>query len=194
MATLNQLANTAKKEIATGDTNIRNADKHYAKAGKALIAAKKKLKHGEWIPWIKNHVLISERRSQELMEIATGKKTVDDIRDRKKRVARSGRAKSALHSADLPIACDFDWSNVTAADFGGDADRAYRAQATHYNREATTLAETHPLLSLNNTRLINDKEIQAMRDVAQVWLDAADKVARLKTKGFYNATNTKDVG
>jgi hypothetical protein len=44
--------------------------KHAITAGSLLIAAKAKLKHGEWLPWLRDHCLISERTAQLYMRLA----------------------------------------------------------------------------------------------------------------------------
>jgi len=48
----------------------QQADKNYIEIGKLLIEAKDRLKHGEWINWLKNNIEISLSKSENLMRIA----------------------------------------------------------------------------------------------------------------------------
>jgi hypothetical protein len=43
---------------------------HAAAAGKMLIEAKAQLKHGQWLPWLRDHCSLSERKAQRYMAIA----------------------------------------------------------------------------------------------------------------------------
>jgi Protein of unknown function (DUF3102) len=45
------------------------AAEHAITAGNGLIEAKALLKHGEWLPWLKEHVGFSERTAQMYMKI-----------------------------------------------------------------------------------------------------------------------------
>jgi hypothetical protein len=106
--TLDQLGQKAAAAIKSGDNAAymsRNAslqaDEHYLKAGKYLLTAKKQVKHGEWLAWLKKHG-IAERTAQEHMSVASDKTSVSKIRDRKKEASRKIRAEeSALRNADL---------------------------------------------------------------------------------------------
>ena len=42
---------------------------HAVAAGKMLIVAKEQLKHGEWLPWLRDHCSLSERKAQRYMVI-----------------------------------------------------------------------------------------------------------------------------
>ena len=48
----------------------QQADKNYIEIGRLLIEAKDRLKHGEWINWLKNNIEISLTKSENLMRIA----------------------------------------------------------------------------------------------------------------------------
>src|SRR5262245_38957693 len=43
---------------------------HALTAGKLLVEAKAKVKHGEWLPWLKANVRFSERTAQGYMRVA----------------------------------------------------------------------------------------------------------------------------
>jgi hypothetical protein len=182
MATLNELANTAKRELVAGDNSATAAERHYTLAGKALLIAKKQVEHGNWLRWLVKHQ-IGKRRAQEVMEIAEKKKTVKQMRDRVKKATQHSRTKNALRDAHFKDdACDYDWDNVQEADFGNPS-RAYKAQAEHYRREALHLATAYPLLNDKvDLYVITDKEIQAVHKVAQAWSDVATALARRKAK------------
>jgi hypothetical protein len=39
-------------------------------AGRKLIEAKEMLQHGEWLPWLRDHIGIGERTAQDYMRLA----------------------------------------------------------------------------------------------------------------------------
>lgn len=49
---------------------VRTAAERAIEAGHALLEAKSLVKHGEWLPWLKQHARISERSAQFYMKIA----------------------------------------------------------------------------------------------------------------------------
>ncbi|MGH2964299.1 MAG: DUF3102 domain-containing protein [Solirubrobacterales bacterium] len=64
--TLKQLAQTANRCHKTSEANA-------AKAGAALIEAKERVEHGEWLTWLhENCPDIPERRAQHYMSLARG--------------------------------------------------------------------------------------------------------------------------
>lgn len=69
----NRLAALAA-DIRSAHTGVRDAAKTAAEkaieAGRALIEAKGLLKHGQWLPWLKEHCQLSERTAQLYMHIA----------------------------------------------------------------------------------------------------------------------------
>lgn len=60
-------------EIKIAHAGVNSAAKvaaeHAIEAGRALIEAKALLKHGEWLPWLKEHVGFSDRTAQIYMKI-----------------------------------------------------------------------------------------------------------------------------
>src|SRR4051794_24498843 len=58
-----KIAHAGVKDAAT------LAAEHAINAGRALIEAKALLRHGEWLPWLKEHVGFSERTAQLYMKI-----------------------------------------------------------------------------------------------------------------------------
>src|SRR5262245_474716 len=93
---------------------------------------------------------------------------------------KGGRPKGSKskRSSKVINPCDYDWSNIQEADFGNPT-QAYRAQAEHYRREATSLATGYPLLSKKiDLNIITDLEIQAVRKVAQAWLTVVETLTQ----------------
>ena len=59
-------------------------------AGDLLIEAKAQVKHGQWLPWLSDHVQISERTAQLYIRLAKNRAEIE-------------KAKSAMHVADLTL-------------------------------------------------------------------------------------------
>jgi hypothetical protein len=59
-------------------------------AGDLLIEAKAQVPHGQWLPWLQDHVQISERTAQLYMRLAKNRAEIE-------------KAKSAMHVADLTL-------------------------------------------------------------------------------------------
>lgn len=53
-----------------GDGHTRKGLPHYRQAGDALIKAKARVKHGEWLKWLKDHVKCSPARCRAYMALA----------------------------------------------------------------------------------------------------------------------------
>jgi hypothetical protein len=104
--TLDQLGKKASDEIKLGNGAIDvaneahlHAGQHYLKAGKYLLAAKKQVERGAWLPWLKKHGIV-ERTAQEYMALASNKTTITKVRERKKESMRKIRAQTAPRGAD----------------------------------------------------------------------------------------------
>src|SRR5262249_42658025 len=77
-----QLIRHIKAHIARGDKAKEKSDQHYIAAG-CYLATLKKGNAGNWSEWealLKTKVGISTGRASELMQIADGRKTVEQIR------------------------------------------------------------------------------------------------------------------
>jgi hypothetical protein len=61
-------------EIRRAHADVQDAAKTAAEraiaAGHTLIEAKQLVKHGEWLPWLKEHCELAERTAQTYMRIA----------------------------------------------------------------------------------------------------------------------------
>ena len=50
---------------------------HAMAAGDLLIEAKAQLKHGQWLPWLAKHCVISERTAQLYVKLAKKRTTIE---------------------------------------------------------------------------------------------------------------------
>jgi len=97
-----QLVRTIKAHIAKGDHASEKAEQHYIAAGQHLKALK--AQHGgtwaEWAALLKNRVGIGKSRASELMQIADGRRTIEQVRAATgERTART----RALQSSSLSL-------------------------------------------------------------------------------------------
>src|SRR5258708_20000263 len=67
---LESLATRIRKEQRAIEAALTSIAAHVMAAGDLLIEAKKKLKHGEWLPWLTLHCEISKRTSQVYIPLA----------------------------------------------------------------------------------------------------------------------------
>ena len=73
------LAAEIRKAHADVQDAARAAAEHAITAGKALIEAKGLVKHGEWLPWLREHCALAERTAQVYMQIAKTGLTADVV-------------------------------------------------------------------------------------------------------------------
>jgi hypothetical protein len=64
------LARRINDEFAAGMKSSEQALAHFLKAGRALLVAKGKVAHGEWINWIEGHLKCSARQANRYMALA----------------------------------------------------------------------------------------------------------------------------
>ena len=43
---------------------LKDSVRHAIEAGSLLLEAKEQLKHGQWLPWLRDHCIMSERTAQ----------------------------------------------------------------------------------------------------------------------------------
>ena len=67
---LERLATRIRKEQRAIEAALTSIAAHVMAAGDLLIEAKKKLPHGQWLPWLTIHCEISERTAQVYMQLA----------------------------------------------------------------------------------------------------------------------------
>jgi hypothetical protein len=64
------LAAEIRRAHADVQEAARTAAEHAITAGHALLEAKELLKHGQWLPWLREHCALAERTAQLYMKIA----------------------------------------------------------------------------------------------------------------------------
>jgi hypothetical protein len=67
---LTDLAARIRVEHEACDAALKRGLQHAVAAGKLLIEAKAQLKHGQWLPWLREHCGIPERSARRYMQIA----------------------------------------------------------------------------------------------------------------------------
>jgi hypothetical protein len=85
---LTDLAARIKAEHEAIKVSLRESVQHAFAAGELLIEAKKQLKHGQWLPWLRDRCTISERTAQLYMRCAKSRAEIE---------------KSAMGVADLTL-------------------------------------------------------------------------------------------
>jgi Protein of unknown function (DUF3102) len=76
---LDQLARTANVEHAAYEATQSAAIAHAINAGQALIEAKHRLAHGEWLGWLEANVEFSDRTARIYMRIAANRQRVANM-------------------------------------------------------------------------------------------------------------------
>jgi hypothetical protein len=74
---------------------------HAIAAGDALIEAKARLPHGEWLPWLREHAEFGERTARHYMAIARNRKRVADLGSVRAAVAELAEPKPKPVKTDL---------------------------------------------------------------------------------------------
>jgi hypothetical protein len=70
------LAARINQEHAAGEAATRKGLAHFLAAGRALIVAKSKCRHGQWESWVKDNLKMSLRRAQRYMALAQAENDV----------------------------------------------------------------------------------------------------------------------
>jgi hypothetical protein len=95
--TESKLVRTIKAHIEKGDRATEKAEQHYIAAGQHLKTLKA-AHSGTWAEWealLKDKIGIGKSRASELMQIADGRKTVEQVRARTAEGMRQIRAKTS---------------------------------------------------------------------------------------------------
>ena len=71
LVSLDDLATRIRTEHAAVSIALKQSLEHAMVAGDLLIEAKRQVSHGEWLPWLSDHCMISERTAQLYMRVAT---------------------------------------------------------------------------------------------------------------------------
>jgi hypothetical protein len=102
------LANTIKASIAAGDKAADKAEQHYKAAGLYLVEAKRlNAKTSEtWPTFLISKCNIGSRRADELISIAEGRTSLEEVRDKNKQANAAYRERQSAsrdaHSSETP--------------------------------------------------------------------------------------------
>src|SRR4051794_23039449 len=75
--TLVDLAARIRIEHAATSAALRTSVEHAMTAGDLLLEAKAEVPHGHWLPWLREHCVISERTAQLYMRTAKNRNAVE---------------------------------------------------------------------------------------------------------------------
>jgi hypothetical protein len=109
---LADLAGRIKAEHEAVSIALKDSVRHAIEAGTLLIEAKEQLKHGQWLPWLRDHCTISERTAQLYMRCAKNRTEIEDqIRNGIADLSLSEAAAMLALSSDIKKLFDFfqDW-------------------------------------------------------------------------------------
>jgi hypothetical protein len=67
---LTDLAARIKAEHDASTLAIKRGVEHAIRCGRLLIDAKEQIKHGQWLPWLRDHCGVNERTAQQYMRLA----------------------------------------------------------------------------------------------------------------------------
>src|SRR5262249_2583282 len=73
------LASEIRRAHADVQEAAKTAAERAIEAGRALIEAKSLVKHGEWLPWLREHCALAERTAQLYMKIAESGHTPETV-------------------------------------------------------------------------------------------------------------------
>lgn len=79
LVTLPELAVLANQYHAEVQGAARGTVEAARRAGEALLTAKEQVKHGEWLPWLRDNFTASDRIAQAYMRIASNPQRVSDL-------------------------------------------------------------------------------------------------------------------
>jgi len=75
---LPDLAHRIQVEHRAVSVSLKESLRHSIAAGELLIEAKEQVKHGEWLPWLRDHCTISERTAQLYMRCAKNRTELEN--------------------------------------------------------------------------------------------------------------------
>ena len=96
------LAERIRTEHTAVSTALNQSLAHAMAAGDALIEAKEKVQHGQWLPWLKDNCAISDRTAQLYMRVAKNRAEIE------KRQIRNDIADLNLNEAAAMLALSSD--------------------------------------------------------------------------------------
>jgi hypothetical protein len=96
-----ELAARIKAEHEAVSVALKDSVRHAIEAGSLLLEAKEQVKHGQWLPWLREHCTISERTAQLYMRTAKNREEIE-------KQIRNGVADLSLNEAAAMLALSSD--------------------------------------------------------------------------------------
>jgi hypothetical protein len=93
---LGTLGSQIKAHIRAGDRAKEKAEQQYKAAGLYLIEARERVKADgkHWVGWLRENVTIAPSRAYEIIAIADGSKTLEQLREDRRQQVRRSRART----------------------------------------------------------------------------------------------------
>jgi len=161
-----QLVQAIKVHIAKGDKAADKADQHYRSAGQHLKTLKA-THGGSWAEWeelLKTKVGIGKSRASELMRIADGTKTVEQVRAESAERKAKERAKSLRDVTEKSVPLP----SLRSEDNAGDPElsaEAMKAQFASDEEEAVNCQE----ISMTPLEGTTSWQVQVTDESGKVW-------------------------
>jgi hypothetical protein len=163
---LDDLAAGIKAEHEETTGALKSALDHAINAGELLIEAKSQLKHGQWLPWLRDHCAMPERTAQFYIHLARHRLELEGsnpqrIADLTLMDAQRMLAKPAIVKSEAPTK-----EQSTSYDVSSAPDRAVVAPVT-----ADTICKT-------NLKV----KIKASQEDAARWVEMSDAAVKALTR------------
>jgi Protein of unknown function (DUF3102) len=101
------IAHRIRNEHSAACAGIKVTVAHALAAGDLLIEAKAQLKHGQWLPWLKEHCEISERTAQNYMRLAKNRDAIAKSAEDCAFASIDGAIKSLIqNAAPVPVSAE----------------------------------------------------------------------------------------
>jgi hypothetical protein len=154
---LSTLAGTIKAHIAAGDKAVGKAEEHYKAAGIHLLEAKERVKRTANLTWpafLVSQCSIQRSRADELISIAEGRKTLDEVRsgNRERDGRRRERQSSAVAHGKSSEKTQEKQSTPLVEDGQGEIERL-KEQLAVAQAEVDRLTEENEALRANSLHL-----------------------------------------
>jgi len=81
------LAGEIRAEVEAAEADFRSAVRHAVRAGELLAEAKAQVKHGEWLPWLRENFPGDPRTAQRYMQVAANASRVSHLPTMREAVA-----------------------------------------------------------------------------------------------------------
>jgi hypothetical protein len=99
---LDGLAEVATAEHEAFERDARSAIGHAIRAGEALVAAKSKVRHGDWLPWLEARFPASEDTAQNYMRLARNAERVRNLPSIRAGITELAEPRDDAEEAEAP--------------------------------------------------------------------------------------------